>query len=393
MTDVSHFEPTKSPLPLSAFVGQWMITEGNGVEQLIINCDDESRPGWISGAANFTWFPDTGAHGGQQFGVWLQADGIGYRATAQMIAEYDTNYVRRVSPNAVPPIHATVTINSDATQADITLRADDSNGRKWRVQKADLHAPSSLQAERKTWDEFCKWAHDQSKINPGGARIIYRGHKRSSHPLRTAFHRTGRSDLRPYIQNGGPELARRVAAITGRRYVLQDLTQLLELMGIAQHHGYSTPFLDWTESPFIAAYFAFTSNRRRKDEKNIETHVRVLQCNTALIEPTIYPTDLLDPRTMLVKLRPEGLVNSRVVPQQSVLTFANVVDVESLIVMVGRLRGGSPISAIDINLDERANALRDLRAMGITDGSMFPGIDGTCRDLNHYHFGVQDEAN
>jgi hypothetical protein len=131
--------------------------------------------------------------------------------------------------------------------------------------------------------------------------------------------------------------------------------------------------------------------RRHKHERGENVYVRVIECNASLMQPSPRPSDLLDPRPVVSTLQPEAGGNERIVPQQAVLTFSTVVHIEELMLQVGALRSTTSLSAIDINLDERDRALSDLRSMGITDGSMFPGIEGTCRDLNQFHFGVQDE--
>jgi hypothetical protein len=44
------------------------------------------------------------------------------------------------------------------------------------------------------------------------------------------------------------------------------------------------------------------------------------------------------------------------------------------------------LTAIDIPASERDAAMDDLRFMGITAGSMFPGIDGVCEELRERNF-------
>ena len=41
---------------------------------------------------------------------------------------------------------------------------------------------------------------------------------------------------------------------------------------------------------------------------------------------------------------------------------------------------------LDIPAKDREAAMRDLRFMGITAGSMFPSIDGVCEELRECNF-------
>ena len=86
----------------------------------------------------------------------------------------------------------------------------------------------------------------------------------------------------------------------------------------------------------------------------------------------------IGPRFARLELR----ASSNVRPvQQSVHTFSNVVDIEGFVAAVEQETGRQFLRRIDIPATERDVAMRELRAMGITAGSMFPGLDGMCRSL------------
>jgi hypothetical protein len=80
--------------------------------------------------------------------------------------------------------------------------------------------------------------------------------------------------------------------------------------------------------------------------------------------------------------------NERMIPQQSISAITNVDDIETYIHEMGIKFGhGLPyLTAIDLPVSERAEVFRELGYMGVTAGSLFPGLDGACEELKERNF-------
>lgn len=85
-------------------------------------------------------------------------------------------------------------------------------------------------------------------------------------------------------------------------------------------------------------------------------------------------------------LEPLAIDNERMIPQQSAVTIANVDDIESYIARRETELKTQFLQAIDIPNSERNAVIRELRFMGITAGSMFPGLDGACEEVRRQFF-------
>jgi len=76
--------------------------------------------------------------------------------------------------------------------------------------------------------------------------------------------------------------------------------------------------------------------------------------------------------------------NDRLVPQQSISMITNVDDVESFITQADSRK--TFLKAIDLPMSERRQAIIELSYMGITAGSLFPGVAGTCEEFAERNF-------
>ena len=95
--------------------------------------------------------------------------------------------------------------------------------------------------------------------------------------------------------------------------------------------------------------------------------------------------NLTMPRPHLSILESLAIENERLIPQQAASTVTNIDDIE-LYIRSKESHDKTYLSAIDLPVHDREKVLQELRYMGITAGSMFPGLDGACEELKERNF-------
>lgn len=78
--------------------------------------------------------------------------------------------------------------------------------------------------------------------------------------------------------------------------------------------------------------------------------------------------------------------NNRALPQQSIVTFSNLSNIEFFIETMEKKDGEMFLYKSDILTTERNDVIKDLQFMGITASSLFPGLDGACMALKEKYF-------
>jgi len=230
-----------------------------------------------------------------------------------------------------------------------------------------------------SWDRFKTWVREHHFDG-----LIYRGQQKQHH-LRTSFHRIGRNDLIQYANDDVPILQHFINAISGYNYDIVKMEDHGALLNLAQHHGYPTPLLDWTESPYVAAYFAYEN----VDKKNNEGKVRIFVFDSKKWQTGLLYYEAMriqDPRpSITVKMLPAHN-NSRAIPQQSIATFTNIDDIEFFIFLRSTINKEEYLRIFDLPISDRNTAMKELSIMGITHGALFPGFDGVCKSLKERYF-------
>jgi FRG domain len=232
----------------------------------------------------------------------------------------------------------------------------------------------------RSWVEFKKFANDIDSKS-----YAFRGQENSIWRLVTGYHRTNRANLFRFVREDIKALWRSFSGLNIQLFDLKDADQNGALVALAQHHGYPTPLLDWTYSPYVAAYFAFNDKKSLPSKKG--GTVRIY-----MFDKIAWENDFLQLVSLTVAaphfslLEPLAMNNPRLTPQQALLTVTNLADIESYVLDMEKRHGKQYLQAIDLPVADRELVLRELRLMGITAASLFPGLDGTCRHLREEFF-------
>jgi hypothetical protein len=249
--------------------------------------------------------------------------------------------------------------------------------------RTDVRRPSRLPMRELDWAAYKGYISSLSD-----SRYLFRGQS-GPFRLRTSFHRSGRANLRRFLIEDIPTLHRNLSSRTKHFFDLKDPIEYGAFFSLVQHHGYPTPLLDWTYSPYVAAFFAYRALSGDDDSKcHSHQKVRVLVFDQDRWRHEWQQFQFLNAPCLHLSIGEYASVdNERLVPQQAATTITNADDIEAYVQSKEREKGGTEyLWAIDLPVIERNRVMKELRYMGITAGSMFPGLDGACEELRQQNF-------
>jgi FRG domain len=252
------------------------------------------------------------------------------------------------------------------------------------IAKSKADQPSTYKPLAMTWDDFKRYV-----IGIEQFRFIYRGQTKTLR-LRSPFHRTGRGDMRNFFGQDIPALYRSLSARTTHVFNLTDPFQNAAFLNMVQHHGYPTPLLDCTYSPYVAAYFAYHDVRKADAAKaKPDQKVRIFVFDAKEWRNSFLQILNVSARRQHFSLvEPIAIENERLIPQQALSSYTTVDDIETYIADKEVATQKQYLRVIDLPLGDRNLVIRELTLMGVTAGSLFPGIEGTCEELRERFFSL-----
>ncbi|MDE3023330.1 MAG: FRG domain-containing protein [Pseudomonadota bacterium] len=250
------------------------------------------------------------------------------------------------------------------------------------LESSKAKEPSKLAPKIFEWKEFKEYIPIMT-----GRKFIFRG-QRKPHRLRTSFHRANRFHVHRFVNRDIQMLHKHLSGKTKHLFNLKNPDENGAFFNLVQHHGYPTPLLDWTYSPYVAAFFAFRNISSEEAKKSkLDERVRIYSFDMEKwINEMEQIQDIL-PATLHISIGEFLTVeNERMIPQQAVSFITNIDDIESYIYIRQGMNNCEYLSAMDIPVNSRDEVIQELNYMGITAGSLFPGLDGACEELKERNF-------
>ncbi|MDB5856324.1 MAG: hypothetical protein JWQ76_13 [Ramlibacter sp.] len=174
------------------------------------------------------------------------------------------------------------------------------------------------------------------------------------------------------------------------RAALEDDLRCLALM---QHHGASTRLLDFTKSPFVAAFFALENASR--DVAVFALNTPALWHSAPAFDPSLTRAKI-DPRVAgnfdsyfarnqlpVIWFGEPSEMDSRLVAQSGLFVLPGLLDKPLDAILDGYGGSENLLTQFVLPATMREEAMRALYRMNVTYATLFPDLDGLARSVSY----------
>ncbi|WP_345256632.1 FRG domain-containing protein [Flaviaesturariibacter amylovorans] len=242
------------------------------------------------------------------------------------------------------------------------------------------------------------WSDFRNLVDKLSENWVFRGQAEAAWDLQNTIERTDFIRLRPEIEAEFMAEFQRGA----RNYLTRDQIpeHLIEWLALMQHHGAPTRLLDFTKSPFIAAYFAFeialaegggnvaiwAINIHYLKQRSLEAlraqYGRELEASRNIVNETLFEKIFHGNHCSLVFPVEPFRMNRRYSLQQS--TFVSTGRAAEPFMEQLRFLGTEmerAVLKIELPAVLQKQVLRELQRMNLNRASLFPDLDGYAASM------------